>query len=207
MFGSEDSAFVSAMRRPEIRNPKSEIRNRGERRVPAAVIRRAKAIRLLVMDVDGILTDGRVIYAGSGETQMAFDIHDGHGIKLALRAGLWLAIITGRESDAMSHRARELGISEIHQKALDKLVVFQDLLTRRGLQAAEVACMGDDLVDLPLLRRAGLAITVPGAVEEVRAAAHYVTRRPGGQGAVREAIELLLKAQKHWPAVLERYQR
>ena len=99
------------------------------------------------------------------------------------------------------------GHREIHQKAADKLPVFEGLLAKSGLDASQAACMGDDLLDLPLLRRAGLAITVPDAVDEVRAAAHYVTRRPGGQGAVREAVELLLKSQSHWPAVLERYQR
>jgi len=182
-----------------IRNPKS--------RIPAAVIRRARAIRMLVLDVDGVLTDGRVLYGPDGQEFTAFHILDGHGIKLAIRSGLIPAIITGRASEAVARRARELDIPEIHQRALDKLSVFEDLLARRGLAASQVACMGDDLLDLPLLRRAGLAITVPDAVEEVRAAAHYVSHRPGGQGAVREAIELLLKAQGHWPALLERYQR
>jgi 3-deoxy-D-manno-octulosonate 8-phosphate phosphatase (KDO 8-P phosphatase) len=184
-----------------------DIRNSAGRRIPASVIRRAKGIKLLVMDVDGILTDGRVIYTAAGEAQVAFDILDGHGIKLALRFGLLLAIITGRESEVVAQRARELGIPEVHQKALDKLVVFQDLLARHGLAPPQAGCMGDDLLDLPLLRRAGLAITVPGAVDEIRAAAHYVTKRPGGQGAVREVIELLLKAQGHWLAVMERYRR
>ena len=177
------------------------------RKIPASVVRRAKAVKLLVLDVDGILTDGRVICTAGGGTQVAFDIQDGHGIKLALRAGLRLAIITGRESEVVTQRARELGIAELHQQALDKLVVFQELVARHRLTPSQVACMGDDLLDLPLLLRAGLAITVPGAVDEVRAAAHYVTRRPGGRGAVRETIELLLKAQGHWAAVMERYRR
>lgn len=177
------------------------------RKVPASVIKRAKGIKLLVMDVDGILTDGGVIFTAGGETQVAFDIQDGHGIKLALRAGLRLAIITGRESEVVAQRARGLGIAELHQKALDKLAVLQGLVGRYGLALGDVACMGDDLPDLPLLLRVGLAITVPGAVDEVRAAAHYVTRHPGGRGAVRETIELLLKAQGHWAAVTERYRR
>jgi 3-deoxy-D-manno-octulosonate 8-phosphate phosphatase (KDO 8-P phosphatase) len=147
------------------------------------------------------------VYGEAGQELKLFHAQDGHGIKLALRCGLSLAIITGRESEVVTHRARELGIQEVHQKALDKLPVFQDLLARMDLQASQAACMGDDLVDLPLLLRAGLAITVPGAVDEVREAAHYVTRRQGGHGAVREAIELLLKAQAHWPAILERYRR
>ncbi len=169
--------------------------------------RRAKAIKMLVLDVDGVMTDGRLFYGPGGQEFTVFHILDGHGIKMAIRSGLSLAIITGRESEAVAQRARELGILEIHQKAVDKLSVFQGLLARSGLEASQVACMGDDLLDLPLLRRAGLAISVPDAVDEVRAAAHYVTRRSGGQGAVREAIELLLKAQAHWPAVLERYRR
>jgi 3-deoxy-D-manno-octulosonate 8-phosphate phosphatase (KDO 8-P phosphatase) len=180
---------------------------KGARKVPASVIRRAKAIRMLVLDVDGILTDGRLFYGPGGEAFVAFHIQDGHGIKMAIRSGLSLAVITGRESEAVARRAGELGIVEIHQKAVDKLPVFEDLLAKSGLDASQVACMGDDLLDLPLLRRAGLAISVPDALGEVRAAAHYVTRRPGGQGAVREAVELLLRSQNHWPAVLERYQR
>jgi 3-deoxy-D-manno-octulosonate 8-phosphate phosphatase (KDO 8-P phosphatase) len=102
---------------------------------------------------------------------------------------------------------RELGVVELHQKAVDKLAVFQDLLGKSGLGVSQVACMGDDLLDLPLLRRAGLAIAVPDAVDEVRAAAHYVTSRRGGRGAVREAVELLLKSQNLWAGEMERYRR
>ena len=171
------------------------------------VSRRAKAIKMLVLDVDGVMTDGRLFYGPGGQEFTVFHILDGHGIKMAIRSGLSLAIITGRESEAVAQRARELGILEIHQKAVDKLSVFQGLLARNGLAASQVACMGDDLVDLPLLRRAGLALSVPDAVDEVRAAAHYVTRRAGGRGAVREAIEILLKSQNLWSAELERYQR
>jgi 3-deoxy-D-manno-octulosonate 8-phosphate phosphatase (KDO 8-P phosphatase) len=174
--------------------------------MPAGLVKQAKAIRLLVLDVDGIMTDGRLLYSTDGEL-MAFHILDGHGIKLALRCGLSLAIISGRESVMVARRARELGVQEVHQRVLDKLPVFESLLQRKGLTASQVACMGDDLLDLPLLLRAGLALTVPGAVDEVRAAAHYITRRPGGEGAVREAIELLLKVQGHWPVVMERYRR
>ena len=175
--------------------------------VPRSVLRQAKVVKLLLLDVDGILTDGRLIFDAAGEAQMVFHVRDGHGMKLAQRCGLALAIITGRESPMVAQRARELGIQEIHQKAVDKLPVFQELLERRDLAAGEIACMGDDLLDLPLMLRAGLAITVPEAVEEVRAVAHYITRCPAGHGAVREAIELLLKAQGHWPKVLERYRR
>lgn len=179
---------------------------RGQR-IPAAVIKRAKLVKLLVLDVDGVMTDGRLWYGPNAQEFTAFHILDGHGIKMAIRADLALAIITGRESEAVARRARELGILEVHQQALDKLAVFEELLARRDLSAAQAACMGDDLPDLPLLRRAGLAISVPGAADEVRAAAHYVTRRPGGQGAVREAIELLLRSQGSWGLEMERYRR
>ena len=191
-----------------MRNAECGMRNvKGARKVPASVIRRAKAIRMLVLDVDGVLTDGRVFYGPAGQEFTGFHILDGHGIKMAIRSGLSLAIISGRESEAVAQRARELGIAEVHQKAVDKLVVFQRLLAKCGLAPSQVACMGDDLPDLPLLRRAGLAISVPDAVDELRAAAHYVTRRPGGRGAVREAVELLLRAQNLWSVELERYQR
>ncbi len=175
--------------------------------IPGAVRRRAKGIKLLLLDVDGIMTDGRLIFDATGEAQMVFHVRDGHGMKLAQRCGLSLAIITGRDSPMVAQRARELGIQEVHQKAVDKLPVFQALLERQDLAPAEIACMGDDLLDLPLMLRAGLAITVPEAVEEVRRAAHYITRSAGGHGAVREAIELLLKVQGHWPKVLERDRR
>lgn len=175
--------------------------------IPAWVVRRAQAVRLLVLDVDGVMTDGRLWYGPKGQEFVAFHILDGHGIRMAIRADLTLAIITGRESEAVARRARELGIREVHQKALDKLAVFEELLARRHLTAAQAACMGDDLPDLPLLRRAGLAISVPEAAEEVRAAAHYVTRRPGGQGAVREAIELLLRSQGSRALQVERGRR
>jgi 3-deoxy-D-manno-octulosonate 8-phosphate phosphatase (KDO 8-P phosphatase) len=181
----------------EIRNPKSEI--------PASLLRRARDIRLLVLDVDGVLTDGRLVYESSGEAQMAFHVHDGQGMKLALDCGIGLAIVTGRRSAMVALRAKELGVADLHQGAEDKLEVWEALLARRRLRPSQAACMGDDLGDLPMLRRAGLAISVPGAVPEVRAAAHYVTRRSGGQGAVREAVDLLLKAQGHWKRILEDY--
>ena len=106
-------------------------------------------IRMLVLDVDGILTDGRVFYGPGGQELTAFHILDGHGIKMAIRSGLLLAVVTGRESEAVAWRARELGIAELHQKAVDKLPVFESLLARNGLDASQVACMGDDLLDLP----------------------------------------------------------
>ncbi len=197
-------AALKATQRAEGPSPAPAVRLSG---ISRSVLRRAKGIKLLLLDVDGILTDGRLIFDATGEAQMVFHVRDGHGMKLAQRHGIRLAIVTGRESPMVAERARELGIQEVHQKAVDKLPVFEELLQRYGLAPAEAACMGDDLLDLPLMLRAGLAITVPDAAAEVRTAAHYITRSRGGRGAVREAVELLLKSQGHWPAVLERYWR
>ncbi len=189
----------AASREPRAAKPEPRVAGR----VSGSLLRRARAIKLLLLDVDGILTDGRLIYDAAGEAQMAFHVRDGQGMKLALRYGLGLAIISGRDSPMLARRARELGIDEVHSKVADKLPAFEALLARWRLAETEVACMGDDLPDLPLMRRAGLAITVPDAAAEVRAAAHYLTRSAGGQGAVREAVELVLKAQGHWPKALE----
>ncbi len=173
--------------------------------ISPSVLRRARHIRLLVLDVDGVLTDGRLVYGPTGEVQMVFHVHDGQGLKLALDCGLEVAIVTGRESPMLARRAAELGITELHQAVANKLPVWEELLRRRGLAPSQVACIGDDLGDLPMLRRAGLAITVPGAVTDVRAASHYITGRPGGQGAVRESVELVLRAGGHWKRILEGY--
>lgn len=175
------------------------------RRVSPNVLARARAVRLVILDVDGILTDGRIIYGTGGIELKAFDVRDGHGVKLFQRMGLRTAILTGRTSDIVARRAEELGIADVIQGARDKLVPYRELLARHGLTDAQVACLGDDVTDLPLFARAGLAVAVPGAAPEARAAAHYVTRRPGGRGAVREVLDLILQAQGLWDQVLARY--
>jgi 3-deoxy-D-manno-octulosonate 8-phosphate phosphatase (KDO 8-P phosphatase) len=171
--------------------------------LPRGVRARARRIRLLIVDVDGVLTDGRLVYGPDGEAEMLFHVHDGHGIKLAQESGLVVAIVSGRSSPMLVRRAAELELREVHLKVQDKGAVFADLLARHALAPEQVACMGDDLLDLPLLMRAGLALSVPNGVVEVRAAAHYVTGRAGGQGAVREAVEVILRAQGRWPRILE----
>jgi 3-deoxy-D-manno-octulosonate 8-phosphate phosphatase (KDO 8-P phosphatase) len=160
-------------------------------------------VRLLVLDVDGVLTDGRLVYGPDGENQMIFHVQDGYGLKAAQEAGLVVALLSGRSSPMLARRARELGVSEVHMAVSDKAAALAELLARHGLAAEEAACMGDDLVDLPLLARAGLALSVPGGAAEARAAAQYVTARGGGRGAVREAVELILKAQGRWPGLPE----
>jgi 3-deoxy-D-manno-octulosonate 8-phosphate phosphatase (KDO 8-P phosphatase) len=169
-------------------------------RIPNSALRvRLRRVRLLVLDVDGVLTDGRLYYTSRGETFVAFHILDGHGIKLAGQCGLAVAIVTGRHSPMVARRARELGVRLLMQGVEEKGRALERLLRRCRLEASEAAAMGDDLLDLPMLTRVGLALAVPDAAAEVRAAAHYVTRRPGGLGAVREAIELILRAQGTWP--------
>jgi 3-deoxy-D-manno-octulosonate 8-phosphate phosphatase (KDO 8-P phosphatase) len=169
------------------------------------LLERARKTRLLIMDVDGVLTDGRIIQDGHGHELKVFDVKDGHGIVMAHRAKLRTALISGRESETITRRADELGIELVFQKIWNKLEVYEKLLVDTELTHNEVAYIGDDLIDIPLLRRVGLAVAVADAVDEVKAAAHLITQRPGGQGAVREVIELILRAQGHWDSLIERY--
>jgi 3-deoxy-D-manno-octulosonate 8-phosphate phosphatase (KDO 8-P phosphatase) len=178
---------------------------RGRGGIAPDVLVRARAVRLLILDVDGVLTDGRLLYGTGGIELKAFDARDGHGIVLFHEAGRRTAIITGRSSDVVGRRAAELGIADVVQGTRDKLASYREVLGRHGLADAQVACVGDDVNDLPLLLRAGLAVTVPGAAPEAKAAAHYVTRRAGGRGAVREVLELILKSQGLWDQMLARY--
>jgi 3-deoxy-D-manno-octulosonate 8-phosphate phosphatase (KDO 8-P phosphatase) len=162
-------------------------------------------VRLLVLDVDGVLTDGTLYYSANGEELKAFNIHDGLGIKMLRAGGVEPAIITGRSSRALDLRAENLGIRHVYQGAERKLAAFEHLLQKLTLTPDQVACMGDDLPDLALLERCALAVTVPDAPDLVRARAHYVTRRRGGGGAVREACELILEAQDRLQAQLAVY--
>jgi 3-deoxy-D-manno-octulosonate 8-phosphate phosphatase (KDO 8-P phosphatase) len=165
---------------------------------PEDIRRRAQAIRLLLLDVDGVLTDGRLYFGPQGETLKVFHVRDGHGLKMAQRAGIEVAFLSGRRSDASYHRARELGISRFFEGLRDKLPVMRELEADLKISATQVAVVADDLVDLPIMARAGLAVAVADAAPEVAAAAHWVTRGPGGRGAVREVCDLLLKAQGKW---------
>jgi 3-deoxy-D-manno-octulosonate 8-phosphate phosphatase (KDO 8-P phosphatase) len=171
------------------------------------LLERARKTCLLMMDVDGVLTDGRIIQDSHGHELKVFDVKDGHGIVMAHRAQLRTALISGRASETITQRARELGIELVYQKIWNKLEVYEKIIVDTKLTHDEVAYIGDDLVDIPLLRRVGLAVAVADAVDEVKAVAHLVTQRSGGQGAVREVIELILRAQGHWDTLLERYTR
>jgi 3-deoxy-D-manno-octulosonate 8-phosphate phosphatase (KDO 8-P phosphatase) len=174
-----------------------------DRRKPIADSRqpiadRCAKIRMLVIDVDGVLTDGRIVYSEDGVELKAFHVRDGTGLKIWQQQGLGTAIITGRTSRAVQIRAAELGIGTVVQGAGDKLSACRRLLDDSGLCFDQVCAIGDDLPDLPVLHNCALAVAVADACPEVRAAAHYVTRTPGGRGAVREVIELILSCQGRW---------
>jgi len=160
---------------------------------------RAARIRLLILDVDGVLTDGGLLYGASGEETKRFHVHDGFALVAALRAGLQIAVLSGRASAAVTRRMAELGVAEVHQGVADKVTALDSLRERLRLGAREVAMMGDDLPDLPAMSRAGMALAPANAVTEIKRMAHWIARRRGGDGAVREAVEMLLKARRSWP--------
>jgi len=164
-------------------------------------------IRLLVCDVDGVLTDGRIIYDSTGAETKQFHVRDGSGLKYWMRAGHTAALLSGRSCAATERRAAELGISLVEQGAKDKWPAMERILQAAGCTADEAAYVGDDLPDLPVMLRVGCPVAVADAVAEVRAAAHRVTALGGGQGAVREVIEWILKAQGRWDAIMARYTR
>ena len=166
---------------------------------------RAAAVELLVLDVDGVLTDGGIVYGDSGVELKTFHVRDGSGLKAWQSADRRAAIITGRTSPVVDVRAAELGIRLVYQGAGDKLAAYRRLLEATGLRPEQTACVGDDLPELPLLVNCGLAVAVADACPEVLADAHFVTRAAGGRGAVREAIELVLRCQGLWQAVVEKF--
>ena len=171
------------------------------------ILARAGRIRLAIFDVDGVLTEGALVFSGSGEELKIFNVLDGHGMRLLQDSGVALAVITSRSSRAVEQRMRGLGVDLLFQGAQEKLPAFQELLARQGIDAEAASFIGDDLQDLPLLKRCGLAATVPGAPALVRRHAHYVTRARGGCGAVRELCELIMYAQGTLEACHAAFQR
>jgi YrbI family 3-deoxy-D-manno-octulosonate 8-phosphate phosphatase len=168
---------------------------------------RCAVIELLVMDVDGVLTDGGIIYTNQGDELKRFHVRDGSGLKLWQQAGKRSAILTGRQSRLVERRAAEVGITTLLQGAADKLAAYRRLLAGSGARPEQVCFVGDDLPDLPILRHCGLAVAVADACAEVVAAAHHVTRARGGHGAVREVIELVLGSQGRWRTIVEQLRR
>lgn len=177
-------------------------------KISPALKKRAAQIELVLMDVDGTMTDGSVTLLsqpdGTALEIKTFDAHDGQGLTLAHTAGLRTGCITGRESSALLRRAREMKMEFIYMKQPLKMPAYEEILRKAGVSDSVVAYIGDDLPDIPLMRRAGLAIAVGNAVAEVKQAAHYITRAAAGRGAVRDAIELILKSKGIWEAMIEK---
>ena len=174
--------------------------------LPADLVGRASRVSVLLIDVDGVLTDGRIVYADYGDELKFFDVQDGAGLVFWHRVGLKSAIITARRSRLLKRRAQEMRIDFLKQQCLIKLPAYQEMLRKFRVCDEQVCAIGDDLMELPILRRVGLAVAVPNAVEEIKLISHHVTRRPGGRGAVREVVDLILKAKGLWDQVLQRYQ-
>ena len=169
------------------------------------LMERARRVKLVLMDADGVLTDGKIIFFSGGNEAKMFDSKDGVGIRLAQRAGLKTGVISGRESEALLRRCEELGMDEIHQRVFEKLGAYEEILARLGLTDAECCFIGDDLVDAPLLKRVGLPIGVADGHPSLEPLLAYVTERAGGSGAVREAIDLVIRAQGKWDEVVGAY--
>ncbi len=180
----------------------------GSRKISAALKKRAAKIKLLLMDVDGTMTDGGVILLsqadGTALEIKQFDAHDGQGLTLAHTAGLQTGCITGRESAALLRRAREMKMDFIYMKQPLKMPAYEEILAKAAVADSEAAYVGDDLPDIPLMQRVGLAVAVGDAVPEVKKAAHFTTKALAGHGAVREAIELILKSKGIWEEMIDK---
>ncbi|OGW76798.1 MAG: hypothetical protein A3I73_03320 [Omnitrophica bacterium RIFCSPLOWO2_02_FULL_45_16] len=173
--------------------------------IKSEVAERARRVKLLIVDIDGVMTDGRIVYSIYGDELKFFDVTDGFGISLLNRAGIKTAIITAKKSRIVKMRARDLKIAKAYQGFIDKLIPFDKLLKKFKIAAENICFIGDDLPDMPILRRVGFAVSVPNALDEVKAAAHYITLKAGGRGAVREVCDILLKSQGKWDEATAKY--
>lgn len=166
-----------------------------------------KNIKLLLLDVDGVLTDGSIVYDDQGKEIKVFNVKDGLGIRLLMNTGIQVGIVTGRSSRALKYRCDNLNISHVFEGVKDKAAILDSIIEQTGLQPEQIAFIGDDLPDLPLMRKIGLPIAVSDAHEKVASEADMITEARGGRGAVREVCEHLLKSQGHWKGILEKYQQ
>jgi len=166
---------------------------------------KARMVRLLILDVDGVLTDGRIVIDDRGMESKSFDVKDGHGLRLIMRADVHVVFLSGRESEATRHQASELGVMEVYQNIHKKVDVYEQILKDHGVEDRQVGYVGDDVIDLPVLKRVGFSAAVADASEEVKRFVDYVAMREGGRGAVREIIEFILKSQGRWDEVTARY--
>ena len=169
------------------------------------ILERARRVKLLIVDIDGVMTDGRIIYSIYGDELKFFDVQDGFGITLLNRAGIKSVIITAKKSRIVTLRGRDMKVTKTYQGFMDKLIPFNKILRRFKVAPEAICFIGDDLIDMPILKRVGFAVAVPNAVEEVRDAAHYITSKTGGRGAVREVCDMVLKAQDKWGLATSRY--
>ncbi len=169
------------------------------------ILEKAKKIKFLLLDVDGVLTDGKIIVTEEGKEIKNFNVLDGMGIKLLQKIGVEVGILSSRYSKTVEHRARELGIEFVIQGELTKISAYENLLKKKGLKDEEIAYIGDDWVDLPILKRVGFAVCVPNAWDPLNQYVDYITRHPGGEGAVREVCEIILKAKGKWQEILNFY--
>lgn len=169
------------------------------------LLEKARCVRLMIFDIDGVMTDGKLLFGPEGECLKVFHVLDGHGIRLLQQAGIPAAIISARQSPMVMKRAQDLGIQHIQLGIQEKLAAFSALLEKTGMDASDCGYIGDDVIDLPILIRAGFSASVPNAHQEVRSRVDYVTQAPGGNGAVREVCDLILKAQGKYQPLLESY--
>jgi 3-deoxy-D-manno-octulosonate 8-phosphate phosphatase (KDO 8-P phosphatase) len=173
--------------------------------ISADIREKARCIKVLIVDIDGVMTDGRIIYSIYGDELKFFDVQDGFGITLLNRGGIKSVVVTAKKSRIVKLRGRDLGVAKVYHGFMDKLIPYDNILRTFNVKPEEVCFIGDDLVDIPVLKRVGLAVAVPNAVDEVKAASHYVTSKTGGRGAVREICDLLLKSQNKWDLATEKY--
>lgn len=169
------------------------------------ILDRARRVRLVIFDVDGVLTDGSLFIGDDGQEYKAFNSRDGHGMKMLRNSGVEVAIITGRTSEVVKHRVADLGITHVYQGQLDKVAAFEHLVQRLGTDHEQTAYVGDDVVDLPVMRRVGFAVAVQDAHELVRKHAHWQTPNGGGRGAARDVCELIMEAQGNLEAEMQKY--
>lgn len=173
--------------------------------INSEILEKAKRIKLLIVDIDGVMTDGRIVCSIYGDELKFFDVQDGFGITLLNRAGIKSVIITAKKSRIVKLRARDMKIARTYQGYSDKLAAFNKILKSFKVSPEEICFVGDDLIDIPVLKRAGLAVAVPNAVEEAKNSAHYITSKMGGRGAVREICDLILKSQTKWDLATSKY--
>jgi len=169
------------------------------------ILDRARRVKILILDIDGVMTDGRIIYSIYGDELKFFDVQDGFGISLLNKVGIKSVIITAKKSRIVKLRARDMKVAKAYQGFIDKTIPFNDIVRRFKVKPEDICFMGDDLIDIPVLKRVGFAVAVPNAVDEVKQSVHHITSKMGGRGAVREICDLILKSQDKWNLATKKF--